>query len=173
MKRKIIKKILISFLTIIIVMLTLHTRSYAYELNSMNELLGGYYVGDTIKLARDSTQTSNAKDYLASSNLMYCLQYGKTCNASDYKIMYYLTIDGATSWNHTHDKFITKSENLALAYILGSGSYKRGWNAGGGHDTIRQDALWSYGSTWMNQVGSSYGINWTVGGNRFIYKCSR
>ena len=167
MKKTICKKVCTGFAIFFMLVFLVFTKSTAMELGSLSSLFPRWGIGDTIYLARDDVQTSNATAYMAGSDYIYCFQHSKYLDYDKYQVIGAMTIEGhnATGYNEDWTKVSKNSlENIALGYILSEGSYYKGYSAYGNH-TIRQRALWHYGDTWMSSVGKSFGLSWTVEDN--------
>ena len=167
MKKTICKKVCTGFAIFFMLVFLVFTKSTAMELGSLSSLFPRWGIGDTIYLARDDVQTSNATAYMAGSGYIYCFQHSKYLDYDKYQVIGAMTIEGhnATGYNEDWTKVSKNSlENIALGYILSEGSYYKGYSAYGNH-TIRQRALWHYGDTWMSSVGKSFGLSWTVEDN--------
>lgn len=162
MKNRIGKKICISLFVMIIMVVFIYTKSYAKELNSITELISERNIGNSIQLSRDGTQTGD-KTSLMWNKYLYCFQHEKRCEEAVYKVQAYVEIDGdkATRYFDDHTKEIDNDANLGLAYILQHGDFNKGYYTGG-RQTLRQRALWKYGNTWIDGVGSNLGMSWDV-----------
>ena len=166
MKKTICKKVGICFAIIFMLVFLVFTKSSAddYNLGSLSELLAHINMRNTIYLARDDSQTSNATAYMAGSDYIYCFQHSKSFYYDKYKVIGYMKIEGHRAEGYKEDDTpVTKDSkaNIALGYILSEGNYYKGYSAYGQH-TIRQRALWHYGNTWMDNVGNDFGLSWTV-----------
>ena len=121
-----VKKIIVSIISMIIIILVMSTISTAY------------YVGQTLSLSQ--------RQYLNSTNI-FCMEHAQlTTNSMTYRVVSNVRIVGTKSTDHT-GKTIDSLDNARLAYIL---SQDNGSNKITGPV---QNAVWNFGYTWMNNVG--------------------
>ena len=102
-----------------------------------------YKVGDEVMLGY-----TEYKGY----DKLYCMQHGQKLKSkrTKYKVISQVSIDGTKSTDHTR-KTIDNKSNAVFAYILnqsnGNGKKSDGYVA---------NAIWTYGYTWMQNVGQHH-----------------
>ena len=94
MKKTICKKVCTGFAIFFMLVFLVFTKSTAMELGSLSSLFPRWGIGDTIYLARDDVQTSNATAYMAGSKYIYCFQHSKYFYYDKYQVIGAMTIEG-------------------------------------------------------------------------------
>ena len=128
-KKGIIIKTIIAFIISFIAILGFNTTSNAY------------YVGQNLRVTKNQ--------YLSSTNI-FCFERLQLIRDSGiYKVISNVKIDGNVSKDQTGKTIISK-ENAKFAYIMSAN------NGNNKEQGPVQNAIWAYGYTWMNLVGSHH-----------------
>lgn len=102
-----------------------------------------YKVGDEVMLGY-----TEYKGY----DKLYCMQHGQKLRSkrTKYKVISQVSIDGTKSTDHT-GKTIDNKSNAVFAYILNQSN-----GTGKKSDGYVANAIWTYGYTWMQNVGQHH-----------------
>ena len=100
------------------------------------------------------------------SDWLYCIDHAGALSSwktNLYTVYYTINIRGNEAKRKTTGETVYRKENAAIAYILGAGTYRHGYNG----KSTRQYAMWAYWNTWLKKVGTQFkGITYASWKNR-------